>query len=63
MGEDGFLVPLRDAGAAAEKLERLAAEPGQLAAIARRAQDNSAGYTLERYGERLIAAFRERGVI
>ena len=62
-GGDGFIVPARDADAIAEKLELLAAKPGLLAELSENARQYAANFTLEKYGERLIAAFRERQVI
>jgi len=57
-GVDGFIVPARNPDAIAEKLERLAADPDLLAAMSENARRKSADYTLEKYGERLIACFR-----
>ena len=62
-GIDGFIVPARDSDAIVEKLERFAAKPDLLAAMAESACQNSTDYTLEKYGERLIACFRERRLI
>jgi glycosyltransferase involved in cell wall biosynthesis len=60
---DGFVVPARNSDAIAEKLEKLAADRNLPAAMSENARQNSANYTLEKYGERLIACFRERGLI
>ncbi len=62
-GVDGFIVPARDSDAIVEKLARFAAQPDILAAMSASAHRNSADYTLEKYGERLIACFRVRGLI
>ena len=62
-GIDGFLTPARDSAAISEKLTLLAGKPGLLAEMSENARWRSAGFTLEKYGERLIAAFRERGII
>jgi glycosyltransferase involved in cell wall biosynthesis len=62
-GLDGFIVPVRDGAAVAEKLALLADKPDVLAEMSERARQRSAAFTLERYGVRLIAAFRERGMI
>jgi glycosyltransferase involved in cell wall biosynthesis len=64
-GVDGFIVPIRNSAAIAEKLELLAAQPQLLEEMSRRALDRSTEFTLERYGERLLAAldsFRPAGV-
>ena len=62
-GIDGFLVPARNGGAIAEKLALLADQPALLASMSESARLRSADFTLEKYGERLIAAFRGRGII
>jgi glycosyltransferase involved in cell wall biosynthesis len=62
-GVDGFIVPAQNPDAIAEKLASLAADPDLLAAMSENARRNSADYTLEKYGERLLAAFRERRLI
>jgi len=62
-GVDGFIVPARNSDAIVEKLELFAAKPDILAAMSESARRNSADYTLEKYGERLTACFRERGLI
>ncbi len=55
-GVDGFIVPIRDAEAIAEKLHFLAANPDLLAEFSRNATARSHEYTVSRYGERLAAA-------
>jgi glycosyltransferase involved in cell wall biosynthesis len=62
-GVDGFLVPARDAGAIAAKVGALAGDPALLAAMSASARAQSADYTLDKYGGRLLAAFRERNII
>jgi glycosyltransferase involved in cell wall biosynthesis len=62
-GVDGFIVPARNPGAIVEKLENLAADPGLLATLSENGRRNSADYTLEKYGERLVICFRERHLI
>jgi glycosyltransferase involved in cell wall biosynthesis len=62
-GVDGFIVPTRDPNALAEKLARLADDPNLLAAMSENARRNSADFTLEKYGTRLITCFREQGLI
>jgi glycosyltransferase involved in cell wall biosynthesis len=62
-GVDGFIVPARDGAAIAEKLSLLTDQPGLLAELSENARQRSADFTLEKYGERLIAAFRERQMI
>ena len=60
---DGFVVPSGNSEAIVEKLEMLAAKPDLLEAMSENARQNSAEYTLEKYGERLISCFRERKLI
>ncbi len=62
-GVDGFLTPARMARPSPKKLALLADRPDLLAEMSENARWRSAHFTLEKYGERLIAAFRERGVI
>jgi len=62
-GIDGFIVPPRDGAAIADKLALLAAKPDLLAQLSENARQRSADFTLEKYGERLLAAFRERDII
>jgi glycosyltransferase involved in cell wall biosynthesis len=54
-GQEGFIVPLRDSEAVAERLERLAADPGLLAALSRQARARAQEFSWERYGEKLAA--------
>lgn len=55
-GEDGFVVPIRDARAIAEKLDLLAREPGLLWAMKSAARETALRYTWERYREGLAGA-------
>ena len=55
-GMDGFVVPIRDPEAIAERLDRLAAAPDLVAFMSRNALERSREFTVQRYGERLIVA-------
>lgn len=55
-GVDGFIVPVRDAEAIAEKLELLLSQPELLAEMSRNALARASEFTLEKYQERLLAA-------
>jgi glycosyltransferase involved in cell wall biosynthesis len=55
-GEDGFIVPIRDAAAIVDRLEQLAADPELHRALAERAEARLADVTFPGYAERLIAA-------
>jgi glycosyltransferase involved in cell wall biosynthesis len=52
-GEDGFLVPIRDAGAIAEKLELLADDRDRLEVMSHAAIRKAAQRSWKRYRERL----------
>jgi len=54
-GIDGFIVPIRDAAAIAEKLDRLAADPDLLKKMSFAAVDRAREFSWEKYGERLVA--------
>jgi len=58
-GVDGFIVPIRDVEAIAERIERLARDRELLAEMSRRAPERAQEYSWERYGERLVAAVSE----
>jgi glycosyltransferase involved in cell wall biosynthesis len=59
-GLDGFIVPIRDAGATADRIERLA--DGDLwIEMSANARCRAADYTLEKYGQRLLSVLRENG--
>ena len=54
-GEDGFLVPIRDAGAIAEKLELLASDRDRLEAMSHAAIHKAAQRSWKQYRERLAS--------
>jgi glycosyltransferase involved in cell wall biosynthesis len=58
-GVDGFIVPIRDPEAIAEKLELLARDRELLAWMSANALARSREFTLEKYGERLLGAIRQ----
>jgi len=62
-GVEGFIVPVRDPAAITEKLTALATDPALLAAMSASAREHSTNFTLEKYGERLLTAFRDRNLI
>ncbi len=53
-GVEGFIVPIRDAGAVARRLEQLATDRSLLADMSQAALQRSREFTLERYGGRLL---------
>jgi len=55
-GEDGFVVPIRDVKAIVDRLDLLLRKPERRSALAASAQNRAAEFTVERYGERLLAA-------
>jgi glycosyltransferase involved in cell wall biosynthesis len=57
-GIDGFIVPIRDAGAIVERLEMLHRDRELLESMARGALQRASEFTVEKYGDRLIAALR-----
>jgi glycosyltransferase involved in cell wall biosynthesis len=57
-GVDGFVVPIRDAEAIAEKIEYLAQRPEVLREMSHSARKQAEEFSLEKYGERLIKAIR-----
>ncbi len=58
-GTDGFIVPIRDAGALAEKLEWLYAHREARLAMGRAAHERvSSGFTWRDYGDRIVRAYR-----
>lgn len=59
-GIDGYIVPVRDPSALAEKLEALHAQPDLRAHMSHQALDRAAQFTQENYGQRLIAAVQDR---
>lgn len=60
-GLDGFLVPIRDASAAASALERFANEPELMGKMRQAIAERMAVLSVEDYGERLLAALRGVG--
>lgn len=58
-GVDGFIVPIRDAAALAEKITLLASNPDMVAWMSQNAQERSIEFTWEKYGNRLVTAIRE----
>jgi glycosyltransferase involved in cell wall biosynthesis len=58
-GVDGFIVPIRDSAAIADRIERLADDGDLWAAMSSNARERASEYTLEKYGERLLSALRE----
>jgi len=62
-GVDGYIVPARSPAIIVEKLNALADDPALLAAMSASSRERSADFTLEKYGQRLLAAFRERGIL
>jgi glycosyltransferase involved in cell wall biosynthesis len=56
---DGFIVPIRDANAIADRVERLADDPDLWAKMSRNALARASEFTLEKYGERLLGALRQ----
>lgn len=55
-GLDGFIVPIRDADAIAEKLEYLATDHAAVEAMSRNAVERSREFSIGNYGKRLVAA-------
>jgi len=55
-GVDGFIVPIRDPEAIAEKLDLLARDRHLLAWMSRSARERAKEFTLEKYSERLVEA-------
>ena len=55
-GVDGFIVPIRDAAAIADKIELLLTDRALRARMGRSARERAQEFTWARYGERLIGA-------
>ncbi len=55
-GIDGFIVPVRDAAAIAASLDTIRTSPTLLSSLSRNAALRSREFTVEKYGERLLAA-------
>jgi glycosyltransferase involved in cell wall biosynthesis len=62
-GIDGFIIPFRSAGAIIDSLERLASNPELLEIMSQNTLRQSSNYTLEKYGDRLLAILREKSLI
>jgi glycosyltransferase involved in cell wall biosynthesis len=58
-GVDGFIVPVRDSKAIAERLEEVAARPELLERMSQQALDRAKGFTLARYRDRLIVTLKQ----
>jgi glycosyltransferase involved in cell wall biosynthesis len=58
-GEDGFIVPIRDPEAVAEKLEILVRDRDRLAAMSEAAMRTAARHSWTRYRERLVTTVRQ----
>jgi glycosyltransferase involved in cell wall biosynthesis len=57
-GKTGFLVPIRSPDQIAEKIAWFADHRAALPAMREAAREKAAGYTWERYGEKILAAIR-----
>ena len=55
-GVDGFVVPIRNAEAIAERLSMLAADRARVSRLSASAMRRAADFTWQKYGERLISA-------
>jgi glycosyltransferase involved in cell wall biosynthesis len=55
-GIEGFIVPIRNASAIVERLESLQRHREVLESMSRAALERAREFTVERYGERLLAA-------
>ncbi|MBI3090851.1 MAG: glycosyltransferase family 4 protein [Candidatus Tectomicrobia bacterium] len=55
-GVDGFIVPIRDVDALVSRIEQLAAQPELRRWMSDQARQRALEFTVERYGERLLAA-------
>jgi glycosyltransferase involved in cell wall biosynthesis len=58
-GVDGFIVPARDHGAIAQKLELLYSDPDRLRQLSQNASARAREYTIEKYAERLLSVLRQ----
>ena len=56
-GVDGFIVPIRDAEALAEKIELLVTDRELRTRLGHNARERAREFTWDRYGQRLFAAF------
>jgi glycosyltransferase involved in cell wall biosynthesis len=60
-GKDGFIVPIRDVKTIVDRLDLLARNPGLRSQLGASARARAAEFTIERYGQRLIAALEVLG--
>jgi glycosyltransferase involved in cell wall biosynthesis len=60
-GVDGFIVPIRDVAAIVDRVERLAGDSELWAEMSANALARASEYTIEKYGERLLAALQDAG--
>jgi glycosyltransferase involved in cell wall biosynthesis len=58
-GKDGFVVPIRDSQALAERVEELLLDRDRLSAMSRSALDRIESFTLEKYGQQLESLIRD----
>ena len=58
-GIEGFIVPIRNPEAIAEKLQLFIARPELSESMGESAMQQSQDFTIEKYGERLIKAIKE----
>jgi glycosyltransferase involved in cell wall biosynthesis len=58
-GVDGFIVPIRDAAAIVDKIDRLADDPDLWEKMSANALARASEFTVQKYGERLLSAIRE----
>ncbi len=58
-GVEGFIVPIRDAAAIGDRIERLANDGHLWAEMSANALARASEFTLEKYGERLLRALRK----
>jgi glycosyltransferase involved in cell wall biosynthesis len=55
-GTDGFVVPIRDAEAIADRLDRLASDRALLSSMGRSARTQAQKFTVDAYGCALVSA-------
>jgi glycosyltransferase involved in cell wall biosynthesis len=58
-GEEGFLVPIRDVEAIVERLERFVGDWELVTRMGDSARARAEEFTVELYGQRLLAALRD----
>ena len=56
-GREGFVVPIRNPEALAEKIDWFASHPQERRAMGHSAVTASAGFTWDRYGDEIVAAY------